>query len=79
MEDAAKIPTMSVAEATETLRGLGLKISPETLRKGIEQKQFRFGNCIRTKSNNPVYIIYKKLLDQWISERTVQEEGGDPA
>lgn len=78
MEDAAKIPTMSVSEATELLRSLGLKISPETMRKGIEQKQFRFGNCIRTKANNPVYIIYKKLLDQWISERAV-EKGGDHA
>ena len=39
-----QIETMTVEEATEKLRSLGMKISPTTLRDGMAQGQFPFGS-----------------------------------
>lgn len=61
---------ISVAETTEYLRSLGMKISPDTLRSGLDQKVFPFGDCVyRTDGGSPRCYIYRRLLDQWISER----------
>lgn len=68
------IPTINVTDATNILRGMGMRISPDTLRDGIEQGQFPFGHCIRSRTGNPVYFVYKRLFDQWVAERAL--EGG---
>lgn len=68
------IKTMTTAEAAETLRSLGLKISPETIREGLEQGKFPFGECIEKKNGRNVYHVYTKMFDDWISEREVLSE-----
>lgn len=65
------IQTLTVEKTVEVLRGLGMKISTETLRDGIEQGCFTFGYCVRRRSGGPVYYVYKALLDHWIAERSV--------
>ncbi len=64
------IDAMTAAEVTEYLRALGLKISAETIREGIQQKVFPFGDCITTDGKVKWCYIYKAKLDEWISERT---------
>lgn len=73
MENSIMVGTVSVRETVSILRRYGMKISEDLLRCGIEQKQFRFGSCIRTKANNRVYIIYKNLLMDWITERAISK------
>lgn len=63
------IVTLSTRQTIEKLRAAGLSISDDTLRNGLEQRVFPFGNVIRTSSGNPVVYIYGKLLDEWIEER----------
>ena len=38
------IEALTAAEATEVLRNAGLRITPETIRDGIQKKVFPFGN-----------------------------------
>lgn len=65
------IDAMTAAEATEYLRALGLKISAETIREGIQQKVFPFGDCVITTDGKVKWCyIYRAKLDEWISERT---------
>lgn len=59
---------MTAAEATEQLRRMGMRISPEALRDGIDQGQFPFGNLIRKKGVNPVCFVYRKKLMEWAEE-----------
>ena len=40
------IRTLTAAEATERLRAEGIRISPETIRAGLQQKVFPFGDCV---------------------------------
>lgn len=68
------IETITVTEATEVLRALGVSISVETVRRGLEQKVYPFGDYIATKEGKPVYHIYRKLLDEWILERATDGE-----
>ena len=65
----ALIKTLSVAEATEKLRTLGLQISPDTVRQGLQQKIFPFGDYIQSKTGNPIYFVYEKLFLEWIAKR----------
>lgn len=67
------IETIPVAEATQRLRALGMRISPDVLRSGIEQKVFPFGDCVRSKTGSPVSFIYVRLLDEWIKARECEE------
>ena len=53
-------------------RASGRSISPDTLRGGIEQGVYPFGLCIKT-DGSAVYQIFKRLLDEWIAERAVEE------
>lgn len=69
MEDEQEyIPTMNTAEATEWLRARGLRLSPETVRLGILQGAFPFGDCI-TSDKAPRCIIYTRLLEEWAAAR----------
>lgn len=71
------IETLTPAEATEILRGYGMKMSPDTLRYGIEQGVYPFGVCIQC-GRQPAYQIFTKLLDDWIKERLVEKEEAAP-
>ena len=70
MNDTPMIETLTVAETTQLLRSLGMKISPGTIYLGIEQGTFPWGDCIRSKEGNPTYFVYRVLLEDWIAERT---------
>lgn len=70
------IRTMTPQEAAEVLRQHGMRISPDTLRYGLEQGVYPFGLCIQC-DKQPVYQIFAKLLYQWIAERCDGQKGGD--
>ena len=59
---------MTVAEATARLREVGMRTSCETLRKGLAQRVFPFGDCVQA-DKLPVFYIYRPLLEKWIGER----------
>lgn len=64
------IETLTINEATERLRAAGLKVGSDTLSDGIEQDAYPFGICIHGDGRR-VFQIFKKLLDEWIEERSV--------
>lgn len=68
----SKIATLTVQDAAHYLRDRGLSISPDTLRQGIKQGVYPFGLVIEME-RSPVFQIFKKQLDAWIAERTVEE------
>lgn len=63
------IEVLTATEATERLRAVGLKISPETLRDGIQQGVFTFGSCIMNGDKVKWCYVYSNLMDNWIKER----------
>lgn len=65
------IETMTPQEATEVLRNHGMRMSPDTLRYGLEQGLYPFGICIQC-DKQPVYQIFRRLFYEWIAEREVQ-------
>ncbi len=64
-----KIETLTPRETADYLRGLGMSTSEDTIRKGLDQGVFPFGDVVQTGSS-PVYYIYRALLDKWAEERT---------
>ena len=56
------ISTMTPQGAAEYLRACGMSISPDTLRRGIEQGVYPFGLCIKT-DGSAVYQIFKRPLE----------------
>lgn len=56
---------ITAAEATERLRSMGMRISPEILRDGIEQGVFPFGSVVRSKNDNPRCYVYERKLTEW--------------
>ena len=68
MRKMIDLAIMNVKDTTEELRAMGMKISPDTLRDGIEQGQFPFGNLIRKPSGSPVCYIYKKKFLEWAGQ-----------
>ena len=67
---------MTVEDAVKRLREVGMKTSRETLREGLAQRVFPFGDCV-LMDKSPVCYIYRPLLEQWIAERFPLEGGGD--
>lgn len=63
-----KEDVLTAEKAVARLRQAGMKISRETLRMGLEQRVFPFGDCVRTDAS-PVCWIYRVLLENWIAER----------
>ena len=45
-----KIETLSVKQAVDELRALGIKTSPDKIRAGILQGAFPFGVCIKMEN-----------------------------
>lgn len=68
----SRIATLTVQDTAQYLRDRGLSISPDTLRQGIKQGVYPFGIVIEME-RSPVFQIFKKQLDAWIAERTVEE------
>jgi len=66
------IENMTIAEATERLRKEGVRITTDVLRKGIIQNTFPFGSVIQKEK--PVFYVWTKLLEDWISERSTDEQ-----
>lgn len=67
----SRIATLTPQDAAQYLRDRGLSISPDTLRQGIKQGVYPFGIVIEME-RSPVFQIFKKQLDAWIAERTVE-------
>ena len=68
----SRIVTLTPQDAAQYLRDRGLSISPDTLRQGIKQGVYHCGIVIEME-RSPVFQIFKKQLDAWIAERTVEE------
>lgn len=68
-----KIDTISAEAAAERLRTLGMAISPAIVRDGLQQRVFPFGDCIVTETSRKC-IVYTRLLEQWIAERSVIQD-----
>lgn len=62
------VESMTVEEATQKLRAMGVKISTTTLRDGIAQGQFPFGSYIKTEKSCVCYV-WTRLFERWVSER----------
>jgi len=65
------IITLTPEEATERLRKMGMCISPEIVRGGIQQGVFPFGDCIKTEKSRR-FFVYTAMLDRWIDERLAE-------
>ena len=65
--DQPRIETLTVKEAVEELRMLGMSITPDRLRAGINQGVFPFGICIKMKDYE--FEIYRVPFEKWKSER----------
>jgi len=59
---------LTVQQATEKLREHGMSISAVTLRSGMAQGRFPFGDYIKTEKSCACYI-YSRLLEKWMAER----------
>lgn len=74
------IDTMTPLEASEELKKLGLHISAETIRRGLEQRVFPFGDAIQCDKSSK-YFVYRKYFEQWLAEhvsvRGVENECGN--
>lgn len=57
-------------EAAEILRDNGIPIGTVTLREGLKQRVFPFGDYIKMDGARDVFIVYPVMLQRWIKERT---------
>ena len=72
-DNMVNLKILTAAEATEILRGMGMRISPEILREGIEQNRFDFGDVVRSKNDSPRCYVYEKKLMQWAKDKGYEE------
>ena len=63
------INTVTPARAAEILREHGMRTSAETLRYGLAQGRFPFGEAITSPTGDNTYYIYERLLMNWIRQR----------
>lgn len=63
------IEVLTAAEATEWLRDEGLRISPDTIRDGIQQGVFPFGDCVMSGDKPRWCYIYVNKLEEWIQDK----------
>lgn len=66
------IETLTVQEATELLRSYGMKISVDTLGRGLQQGVYPFGIYIQGKKD-PIYQIFRVKLDKWVLEHSTPD------
>ena len=65
----ATVETMTIREAVERMRALGMKISDAAVTEGLKQKVSPFGDCVISKRGSPIYTIYTRLFDEWVAQR----------
>lgn len=63
-----KIGLMTVEEAAQKMRDMGMKISAKTLREALAQDKFPFGTYIKTEKSC-VCFVYTRLFEKWEEER----------
>ena len=68
LDGAVVCSTLTTEEAAGCLRYAGIKVSPVTLREGIEQGKFPFGFMIEGSSR--IFIVSRFQLEQWIEAFT---------
>ena len=66
------IETLTPREAADYLRSIGMGTSAETIRKGIEQGVFPFGDAVKT-GEGYTYYIYRGRLERWIRDVETRE------
>ena len=68
--EGKKIESITLNETVQIFRTLGLQASEAKLGSGIEQGVYPFGVCINGENDKRrQFVVYKKLLDEWIDER----------
>lgn len=69
-----RIETMTLNELAESMRKLGLTVSNEALGCAIEEGLYPFAICYRSRGENTHrhFEIYRKLFDQWVTERATE-------
>lgn len=72
MATAQSLIVITVAEALDILHSYGMSIGDQTLRAGIRQGVYKFGDYIEMSEG--VYHIYLAPLQRWIEDRLVEEE-----
>lgn len=72
------IETMTAAEATEWLRAHGMRISTQTLVRGIRSNAFPFGSVVPPEKEGeaPRTYVYTVLLEAWASARMRPADNG---
>ncbi len=63
-----QIGLMTVEEAAQKMRDMGMKISAKTLREALAQDKFPFGTFIKTEKSC-VCFVYTRLFEKWAEER----------
>lgn len=63
-----KIGLMTVEEAAQKMRDMGMKISAKTLREALAQDKFPFGTYIKTEKSC-VCFVWTRLFEKWAEER----------
>lgn len=61
------IETITPEEATKRLRVMGMSMSPETMRAGIIQGVYPFGDVVQCEKG-PKFTIYCKKFYDWVRE-----------
>lgn len=65
------IETMTVQEVYQEMSKLGIKTSPQKIRKAIEQRKYPFAISIKMETQE--YEIYGKLFNEWVAERVKKD------
>ena len=60
------IETMTLNEAVDALRGLGVKTSPERVGSMLEAGLYPWGVSVRGKGGSRTVEIYAKLFWEWV-------------
>lgn len=69
------IETLNPRQAADYLRSIGMSTSDSTIRKGLEQGVFPFGDAVKMENGSYTYYIYRGRLERWI--RDVANEEAD--
>lgn len=69
-----RINTITPQEAAMRMRRAGLHISPSSIRQGIEQRVYPFGDYVLTANGGKRYWIYESLFQRWLEERSTEGE-----
>lgn len=66
--EAVYVPTMTVKQAYDRMRSVGIRTSEQKIRAMIDAGQYPW--AISCMMNQREYEIYKVLFDKWLAERS---------